>query len=803
MSNDRLYFLLKFAAKEDSLRVLREKLNYLEDIEVTAIIELFKNLGDSLTAKIVGRLMGEIFRNPETVNFEYVQKIIEQQKVSGKDKSIEKQKESEAINKFDNYLKDLLKNNSEESSIREFSVKLGIKLYKLILGILQSNPRVSLSEFSDKMNEIKALPVKYQEWLTSRFGIDAKAKDAHPLGDCLPILQEYSEKEEGIFTKYTNDETFKNSVVNIFRDKSPRDIILFSSDELLNIIDLYLADTLTIGATERKKLLTLPVEDKIGQVGDWEVWAPSSQQNSCAIARVDPKTLDPLTTWCTARTKSQNLFYNYNDGTRMLFYVIKKNPVSDNDWLSVGFNDGQPVFRGSGTESVNRANQGLTPNSLREILGNSYDDIMNMMTEENVKLNGSSPAYKKIIEAANDIKTYHDFIKDKSDEDLALIKRVAAENTTSQEVLEELLNQADDNILHLIIENTNKNNKFENIQKKILQSNPDNISIKEKIARSSSIQDVLMELAENDLNYIRCEVATNINANEKILELLANDKDDYVKINLVKNPNITENIEKILIESRYDSYSFHKRVMFTLARTSKNKNILLKLLEIATGGTTLSLAGVMECMAENKSIVNHEDIQERILAQKFKSSWNEDVENDIKIKIARITKNQEILLNLINSKDEKIKIAISENQNINDEVRLALFESIKEFPGIMLEIVKNTIDKKLIYLILQSAKDDYLGNQIKTEIIDHPYSDENIEKFLIQDKSDKNSYIRYEILLRTTNSNILNELANDPDPVIQEKAKEKIIKLKEENKIAKILYIANLFYKTACNLVNN
>lgn len=252
MNEDRLYFLLKFAAKEDSLRVLREKLNYLEDAEVAAIIELFKDLGDSLTGKIVGRLMGEISRNPGTVNFGYVQKIIEQQKSSGKDKSIEKQKEAEAVNKFDNYLKDLLKNNSNESSIRELSVKLGIKLYKLILGILQSNPGISLSEFSGKMNEIKALPVKYQEWLTSRFGIDAKVKDAHPLGDCLPILQEYSEKEEGIVTKYTNDETFKNSVENIFRDKSPSNIILFSSDELLNIIDLYLADTLTIGATERK-----------------------------------------------------------------------------------------------------------------------------------------------------------------------------------------------------------------------------------------------------------------------------------------------------------------------------------------------------------------------------------------------------------------------------------------------------------------------------------------------------------------------------------------------------------------------
>lgn len=487
----------------------------------------------------------------------------------------------------------------------------------------------------------------------------------------------------------------------------------------------------------------------------------------------------------------------------MLFYIIKKNPVSDNDWLSVGFNDGQPVFRGSGTESVNRANQGLTPNSLREILGNSYDDIMNMMTEENVKLDGSSPAYKKIIEASNDIKTYHDLIKDKSNEDLALIKRVAAENTTSEEVLEKLLNEADHNILHLIIENTNKNNKFENIQRKILQSKSDDLSIKEKIARSSSIQDILMELARNDLNYIRCDVARNENANEKILELLANDRDDYVKLNLVKNPNITENIEKILIESKYDLDSFRRRIISTLASKSKNKNILLKLLEPETYGGTSFLAKIMESMAENRNIIDHEDIQERLLAQKFKDSWDDDIGNHIKIKIARITKSQEILLNLINSKDEKIKIAISENQNINDEVRLALFESIKEFPRMMLEIVRNTMDKKLIYLILQSAKDDYLGNKIKTEIIDHPQSDENIEKFLIQNKSDDNSYVRYEILLRTTNSNILNELANDPDPAIQEKAKEKILKSKEENKIAKILYIANLFYKTACQISSN
>lgn len=484
MKQNRLYSILKFASKEDALIILKQKLNYLADADL--IINLLNNskLNDSIINKIIGRLMGEISREPQKINFKYVESIINEfeNKSKDTDKSFQKQKEHEAINKSDIHLKNLLQNNSDEKLIREYSAKLGISFYKLIIGILEKNSSLSFSDFKEIIDKAKSFPVKYQEWLNSRFGIKAKINEIHPIQDCLPTLEEYSEKENGIVAKYKDDEEFRNNFKNKFEEKLPNEIMLFSSDDLVNIIDLYLLDNLSINASSVKKLLTLPQEDLIASVGEWDIWSPSSKENSCAIARVNPKTLDPLTEWCTARTKSENLFYNYNGDSKLLFYIIKKNPVSDNDWLSIGFKDKNIVFNGNATESVNRVNKGLTYELLQSILGNNYENIMTIIQEKNNKLEGKSPAYKKIEEAATDIDKYYSLIQEATEQDKLLLKQ--------------------------------------------------------KVAIITKNQDILLEMS-NDPHYkVRARVAANINADKAILERLLLDSNESVSVAAYNNENL-------------------------------------------------------------------------------------------------------------------------------------------------------------------------------------------------------------------------------------------------------------------------
>jgi hypothetical protein len=76
----------------------------------------------------------------------------------------------------------------------------------------------------------------------------------------------------------------------------------------------------------------------------WILTMPHTTKASCLLGKG--------TDWCTSRTKSQNLFLSYigrYSDDIVLFYVIKidgnpkKNP---NDKLSVGFENGKPIFDG-------------------------------------------------------------------------------------------------------------------------------------------------------------------------------------------------------------------------------------------------------------------------------------------------------------------------------------------------------------------------------------------------------------------------------------------------------------------------
>jgi hypothetical protein len=102
-----------------------------------------------------------------------------------------------------------------------------------------------------------------------------------------------------------------------------------------------------------------------------------------------------------------NLFYNYVgdfDSDMTLFYIIRDDPKQNQDWLSLGFINGEPELSSEdGGISVDRANNGLTPQKLKAVLRQHHDEIMRILTEKNKSLGGQHPARQKVKDAARSV----------------------------------------------------------------------------------------------------------------------------------------------------------------------------------------------------------------------------------------------------------------------------------------------------------------------------------------------------------------------------------------------------------------
>jgi len=301
-----------------------------------------------------------------------------------------------------------------------------------------------ISQYPNQEAEIKSLQDKYIKWLALRFGEVKSMEETHPLQDCIPTLLKYQAKEAGISQKYRQNEEFKNLVDSKYSPESrgwsnPADILKISVDQMEDIANSAAKPKKKVEGLGNSKSYSLPEEDRIGKVGEWNLWLPTSRENSCKIAGYDPVTMQPYTTWCTARTSGSNLFYNYMGGSSgrcILFYVIKDNPQADQDWLSVGFLNGKPYLIGqSGGLSVDRANVGLTQESLRSILGGSYDQIITTLQQKSDSLGGASPVFSRIEAAAKDPKLFSSLISGNTAEEADMIINEILPLTESVEVL--------------------------------------------------------------------------------------------------------------------------------------------------------------------------------------------------------------------------------------------------------------------------------------------------------------------------------------------------------------------------------
>ena len=212
-----------------------------------------------------------------------------------------------------------------------------LQLRQLVSSLLIEGPEQDgqslIAKYPDSEYRLRSLPVKFISWLWDRFGDNARQEEIHPFEDAIVTVVNFAKADVSISAKWKSNEQFKKAVEEAIpkrRWSTPTDVKTMTADEMETII----------GLSQRKKQRfdvqkedTSFEGDRVGKVGPWNLWMPTTKENSCKIAGYDPASLQPKTAWCTARTSGSNLFYNYvgESGKDItLFYIIKDDPKDDN-----------------------------------------------------------------------------------------------------------------------------------------------------------------------------------------------------------------------------------------------------------------------------------------------------------------------------------------------------------------------------------------------------------------------------------------------------------------------------------------
>ena len=439
----------------------------------------------------------------------------------------------------------------DPNSLMELINKEIIKNKKSVLQQIVNKNKIDLliEEYNEQKDKIKSLPRKYQEWLSNRFGKNNIIEETHPLTDCIDVLISFSNIESSVINKYNNNSDFRESI-DLQVGKDITNINHLSSDDMLKIMEIY---------SSREALEITPKNlegDRVGKVGSWNIWLPSSRENSITIAgynKLPNGKLEPKTTWCTARIYNSNLFYNYIGGTNgkfLLFYIIKDNAISNNDYLSLGFSNGKPILPSTdGGASVDRDNHGLDENKLKSILGGSYQQIMDLINAKAESLGGVSPAFSIIKEAAQDIIAFNKLIEKNSYEEKNVIYKTILNtnniNNINKDVLTKIIKNGNYENRSKIIKNKNTPLYFLELIAEITDDDESNYHSKIELAKIINNPEqlyILDKLAMDKNKFVRQSVAENINTPPHILEKLSTDQEDQVRIFVALNKNTPTNV---------------------------------------------------------------------------------------------------------------------------------------------------------------------------------------------------------------------------------------------------------------------
>ena len=400
-----------------------------------------------------------------------------------------------------------------------------------------------IEEHPDHAANLSSLQPKWIAWLISRFGENPKFKETHPFEEVIESVTSFSKVFDSIAVKWKSSEIFRKNVEGFLPNRSwkksditPQIIPLLTSDEMEVLADLATRDkqNFEINISEEEM-----ESDRVGKVGPWNLWMPTTKERSCKIAQYNPVSLKPKTTWCTARMAGSNLFYNYigKPGREItLFYVIKDNPRLPYDWLSVGFVNGKPVLEGTDNYvSVNRDNKGLTNANLKLAFEKDYDQIMLALSNKNKSLGGKHPAREKIQAAALSVEALRYLTSGLSQSEAnEIIIVVLKEPKVSAEVLAVFAQNKDDYVRWQVA--TNVNTSADTLTSLVRDTH--------EPVRSAIVQNIntpvttLIDLIGDKNLYVRIEIANSLKIPEDSLVIMAKDESEKVRGAVAKNPNI-------------------------------------------------------------------------------------------------------------------------------------------------------------------------------------------------------------------------------------------------------------------------
>ena len=314
------------------------------------------------------------------------------------------------------------------------------------------------------------------------------------------------------------------------------------------------------------------------------------------------------TKWCTAATKSANLFYSYVGRKKediILFYIINKKSDSLDDKsakLSVGFVNGKPVLDGqSGGVSVDAANIGLDEQRLSTLLADRYDTFMSAMKKHATSIGDKHPAKKamqKIAQSKNssvlekytagmNLKERNDFIKVlleydlslemlsylASDESVNVRQSIAEKPSTPPELVSRLAR--DENKVVRVAVTYNPEVSLEILTQ---LASDESINVRQGVAMSERASPELLAQFVNDKSeHVRWVLAKNPNTSVEVLAQLANDKSQNVRSALAQNSNTTAEVLAKLVSDKDDWINTNiaknpKTPLEALFRLAKNKS---------------------------------------------------------------------------------------------------------------------------------------------------------------------------------------------------------------------------------------
>ena len=397
----------------------------------------------------------------------------------------------------------------------------------------------------------------------------------------------------------------------------------------------------------------------LGKVGKWSILMPITQRGSIAC---DISTKD--TTWCTTKSKGQNLFYSYvgrKDEDIILFYVMDYSRTpnltgKDADArLSIGFLNGQPVLKGqSGGLSVNAENNGVTEAGLRAYLGSDYDRIMSILQDKANEVGTDHPAKLMLKKAAQNPRLLKKLVKDyKPEEKLDFYNQVLEQEDISPGVL--LFLSRDESIEIRQIVAKNPSTPPEAL---LVLSKDEAIIIRRIVAENPNTPiQVLLDLSKDKVVGVRSSVASNPNTPTEALLVLSKNKDRRtIRKSLAKNPSTPP--EALLVLAKDEDDEVKESV-------AENPNTSLEAL--------LVLAEDWNRYVRMSVISNPNTPPEILLALSKDESKlvREDVASSPNTPL-------EALLALANDRSGDVRTRVAKNPNTPPEVLLALSKDINQ-----------------------------------------------------------------------------------------------------------------------------